>query len=303
MDFQPVRAEDRETIERYFAVTDSRSSDMCFSTMYFWQDYYALTWTVCRDMLIFKSEHDENSHVSFSFPIGEADPAPALEEIEAYCDRRGIPMHLHNVYKEHEEWLNANMPDKFHLWYERDVADYIYETERLIRLSGKKYHGKKNHVNKFLKSYDDWAYEKITPQNREDCLNMLAEWELINESAKNREKDAEAQVARRSLIEIDRFGEAGGLIRAEGRVVAFSIGEKVNSDTFVVHIEKAFSDVPGAYAIINQQLLKHEAADIPYVNREDDAGEEGLRQAKLSYHPLYLLEKGFATRMSDMGID
>lgn len=72
----------------------------------------------------------------------------------------------------------------------------------------------------------------------------------------------------------------------------FSIGEPVCDDTMVVHIEKAYADVQGAYPIINQQFLLHEASQYRYVNREEDMGEPGLRQAKESYHPVFLVEKG-----------
>ena len=84
----------------------------------------------------------------------------------------------------------------------------------------------------------------------------------------------------------------GGLLRADGRVVAFTLGEPGSGDTFIVHIEKAFADVQGAYPMINQQFVEHEAAGYPYVNREEDTGAEGLRKAKLSYRPVMLLEKG-----------
>ena len=89
----------------------------------------------------------------------------------------------------------------------------------------------------------------------------------------------------------------GGLLRANGEVVAFALGEQINEDTLVVHIEKAFSEVPGAYAVINQQFLIHESGGLKYVNREDDVVEPGLRKAKLSYHPEFLVEKGFAKRI------
>jgi len=191
------------------------------------------------------------------------------------------------------------MPGRFSVTYNRDVADYVYDRRKLVALSGKKYHGKKNHVNKFKRAFENWAYEPITQDNVDDCLAMLSEWKKINSVDKDYEKHAESCVARKSLINLDMLGEKGGLIRAEGRVVAFTIGEKVNSDTFVVHIEKAFADVPGAYAIVNQQFIEHEAGDCLYVNREDDAGEEGLRQAKVSYHPLFMIEKGLAVIKND----
>lgn len=84
----------------------------------------------------------------------------------------------------------------------------------------------------------------------------------------------------------------GGVLRVDGKVVAFTLGEPVCSDTFVVHIEKAFAEVEGAYSMINQQFVEHECRDFLYVNREEDTGAEGLRKAKLSYRPVFLVEKG-----------
>ena len=75
-------------------------------------------------------------------------------------------------------------------------------------------------------------------------------------------------------------------------MIAFTIGEEICKDTFVVHIEKAFADVQGAYPMINQQFVQHECMNYQYINREDDTGSEGLRKAKLSYRPAFLVEKG-----------
>ena len=87
----------------------------------------------------------------------------------------------------------------------------------------------------------------------------------------------------------------GGCIRVNGEIVAFCIGEAVCEDTFVVHVEKAFADVEGAYPMINQQFVQHECMEYEYVNREEDTGAEGLRKAKLSYRPAFLVEKGTVT--------
>ena len=84
----------------------------------------------------------------------------------------------------------------------------------------------------------------------------------------------------------------GGVLRIGGEVVAFTIGEPVKADTFVVHIEKAYADIQGAYPMINQQFVLNECGDYQYINREDDTGAEGLRKAKLSYRPVFFVEKG-----------
>ena len=87
----------------------------------------------------------------------------------------------------------------------------------------------------------------------------------------------------------------GGVLRVHGEIVAFTVGEPVSEDTFVVHIEKAFAEVPGAYTMINQQFVEHECMDYQYINREEDTGAEGLRKAKLSYRPVFMVEKGRVT--------
>ena len=190
------------------------------------------------------------------------------------------------------ELLEQIYPGRFAIRYYRDSADYVYETKKLISLSGKKYHGKKNHINKFKKLYPDWSYETISSENVEDCFQMALEWRRQNGCEDDEEKSAEMCVTLNALRLLEELKLRGGLIRAGGKVVAFSIGEPVCDDTMVVHIEKAYADLQGAYPMINQQFLEHEASQYRYVNREEDLGEEGLRQAKESYHPVFLVEKG-----------
>ena len=89
----------------------------------------------------------------------------------------------------------------------------------------------------------------------------------------------------------------GGLLRIGKRVVAFSMGDALNEDVYLAHIEKAYDDISGAYQMINQQFVRRFALDYKFVNREDDTGDEGLRRAKLSYDPAYLVAKYKAVRV------
>ena len=109
------------------------------------------------------------------------------------------------------------------------------------------------------------------------------------------DKQKEFCVTLRALQSMETLGLTGGLIRAGGKVVAFSIGEPLSDDTYVVHIEKAYADIQGAYPMINQQFVLHEAANYRYINREEDTGAEGLRKAKMSYYPVFMQEKGIVT--------
>ena len=123
--------------------------------------------------------------------------------------------------------------------------------------------------------------------------------EMKNENTENladEEKNEEMCVTLNSLRLYEELELTGGLLRVNGKVVAFTLGEKVSDDTFVVHIEKAFAEIQGAYPMINQQFVEHECMKYKYINREEDTGAEGLRKAKLSYRPVFLVEKGTVTK-------
>ena len=290
--FKPVQAEDKDVIMKYLKYVDTRSCDFAFATIYLWRDYYRMEYAVCDDVLLLHSWMDDCE--TFSFSSGMKDVTRALSSLIEYCSEMEIPLVFNSITKKEEKWLNNRFPGQFTMEYNRDFADYIYETEALIALRGKKYHGKKNHINKFMKTYD-WSYERVTDDNLSECLALLKDWESEKSDVDDYyELAAEVEATSTALIERDFLGLKAGLIRADGRVVAFALGEEICDDTFCVHVEKAYSNVAGAYAIINQQFLIHEAADYRYVNREDDVGDPGLRKAKLSYHPAILLEKGVA---------
>ena len=191
--------------------------------------------------------------------------------------------------------LETFFPGKFQIEYDRDEADYVYEREKLETLSGKKLHGKRNHINKFKSVHEDWDYETLTEDNVEECFQMALKWRNLNGCEDDEEKNAEMCVSLNSLRLFRELNLVGGVLRVEGEIVAFTMGEKLCEDTFVVHIEKAYADVDGAYPMINQQFVQHECMDYQYVNREEDTGADGLRQAKMSYRPAFLEEKGYVT--------
>ena len=176
------------------------------------------------------------------------------------------------------------------------LMEYCKEKD-VPSLAGKKLHGKRNHINKFKALYPDWSYEPLNDDNVEDCFQMALKWRNKNGCEDDPEKNAEMCVTLNSLRLYKELGLKGGVLKADGKIVAFTVGEPVSDDTFVVHIEKAFAEVDGAYPMINQQFVQHECMEYEYVNREEDTGAEGLRKAKLSYRPAFLEEKGIVKEM------
>lgn len=288
--FQRPELEDRELITSYFAKSPSRSCERTFVNVYLWSRHYKVKYAVIEDALVFRSD-DEG--LAFAYPAGEPENIKrAVEYLTDYCRRLGCPLVFYNVTPEMFAQLDSWYPGRFTVEYERDLADYVYESEKLVTLAGKKLHGKRNHINKFKALYEDWSYEPLSDDNVEDCFQMALKWRSQNGCDDDVEKNAEMCVTLNSLRLYKELGLKGGVLKVGGQIVAFTVGEPLCADTFVVHIEKAFPDVEGAYPMINQQFVQHECMDYKYVNREEDTGAEGLRKAKLSYRPAFLEEKG-----------
>lgn len=289
-EFKRPELEDKEIITKYFREAPSRSCERTFVNVYLWSRHYKVQYAIIEDALVFR---DTGGNTAFSFPAGKPENIRrALEFLMQYCREKNISFILYNVTPEMFACLESWYPDRFAIEYVRDYADYVYETEKLATLAGKKLHGKRNHINKFKTLYPDWTYETLNDDNVEECFQMALKWRNQNGCEDDPEKNSEMCVTLNSLRLYKELGEKGGVLKIGGRIVAFSIGEPLCDDTFVVHIEKAFPDVEGAYPMINQQFVQHECMEYKYVNREDDTGAEGLRKAKLSYRPAFLEEKG-----------
>lgn len=288
--FRRPELQDREVIQYYFRQYPSRSCERTFVNVYLWSRHYHVTFAIVENTLVFQSEGEE---IAYSYPLGEPeDVKRAIEFLRVYVKERQIPFVLYNVTEVQFEQLDAWYPGEFQIEYNRDIADYVYESEKLATLEGKKLHAKRNHINKFKSTFEHWRYERITQDNVEECFQMALRWRNENNCEENHEKNAEMCVTLNSLRLLDELDLIGGLLRINGEVVAFTIGEPICEDTFVVHIEKAYADIQGAYPMINQQFVEHECKQYKYINREEDTGAEGLRKAKLSYRPAFFVEKG-----------
>lgn len=294
-DFKRPQLEDKELITHYFKHHTSRSCERTFDNVFLWARFYNVTYAVIENTLVFKSEGEEG--FAFAYPAGEADDVKrALDALYQYSQERGVPFRLYNVTPEYFAQMEAWYPGRFQIEYDEDSADYVYESEKLCTLAGKKLHGKRNHINKFKSLYEGrWSYETMSDDNLEECFQMALKWRNQNGCDDDPEKNSEMCVTLNSLRLFKELELTGGILRVDGQIVAFTIGEPICSDTFVVHIEKAFPDVQGAYTMINQQFVEHECMDYKYVNREEDTGDEGLRRAKRSYRPVFMVEKGTVT--------
>ena len=301
MEFHKIELEDKEQIERYLQKKIYRSCDLVFPNIYLWSRKYPTQYTIVEDTLIFRGI-GEGDRPSITFPAGEPEQVrKALQVMFSWFKEQQANVRMHLVREMEFAQLDSWFPGKFQIEYDRDIADYVYEAEKLATLAGKKLHSKRNHVNRFQENNPEWVYESITPENVEDCFQMALKWREEMQCEIDVEKRDEMCVTLNALRLMEELNLKGGLLRArpQGEVIAFTVGEPLSEDTFVVHIEKAYASIQGAYPMINQQFVLHEAQDFKYVNREEDTGAEGLRKAKLSYRPAFLVEKGVVTLMEN----
>lgn len=292
--FKKITLEDRDILAKYLSRRKLRACDYSVAGLILWADVYNTQFAVVQDMLFLKFVRDEQNY--FTFPIGNGDLKQSFEWLFVYCEEHDQEFKMNVIEPSMFDDIEKIYPGKYEVSYNRDNADYVYNMEDLKNLAGKKYHGKKNHVNKFIKTHDDWSYETIIEENTEECVDMVKEWCFRNGCCEDNSKADEICVLIKGLRHRKELNLIGGIIRIAGRIVAMTLGEKSGDDMFIIHFEKAFADVDGAYQMINQQFIIHELSDYTYINREEDLGIEGLRKAKESYYPAFMAEKGILIR-------
>ncbi len=232
---------------------------------------------------------ENRDHLFFFPPIGEGDVVECCRALLQSMKEKRVPAKIARVPEElisRFDWK----AEGFMVEFDRDQSDYIYLTEDLITLQGRKYHRKRNHIKKFKERYAYW-YIPLTTEQISECLRLETKWcdlrqcevipGLFNESVATKE----------AFSHFEALEVKGGAILIEDKVEAFTLGEPLNQETVVIHIEKANPDFDGLYPMINQAFLENHWSGYAYVNREQDLGEEGLRKAKESYFPHRMINK------------
>jgi hypothetical protein len=220
--------------------------------------------------------------------VGPGDKPAALE---LFCRELGGFTEEVRICRVDEVNLRNHVdPQRYASALDRDNSDYVYRTEDLIQLSGNKYHRKKNHLNQFLKNHH-FEYRPLDAELVECFLDMQEAWCRMRECVENPSLLAEDYAVREALTRYGDLNYTGGAVIMGDKVEAFALGELLNQESAVIHMEKANPDIPGLYAAINQLFCQNTWAHVEFVNREQDLGVEGLRRAKESYHPHHMVHK------------
>lgn len=287
LDFHPLTEKDLDTLRPFLGSNPHRLCDLTVGGIYIWRDYYKTEWAIHEGILYFKVDYPGFGTL-FTLPQG-GDRKREYEQVRDYCRRRQIPLTFYPIPKEEIGPLMECFPCAT-VMSDRATFDYLYLAEDLKYFKGKKLGGQRNHVNRFLRTYDNWSFDVLTPSDRAEVEEFLNRYAAATQKESSTFEE-DMKKTREVLRDFAGYGMVGGVLRVDGQVAAFSIGEVVG-DTLFIHIEKADRTREGCYQMVVSQFAQtFGVAGVEYINREDDTGDPGLRTSKLSYKPVALLEK------------
>lgn len=285
MQFCEFSIADAAKLNKYLRLEGEFSCENSFVNLWAWQYLYGNRYALCEDMLFVRSGTDGTDY--FALPFG-GDIARGVELVKEYAGNKN-PVFWVQEGRRCDEFRRL-FGDLYTMEESRIDADYVYLRDDLAYLKGKKYHSKRNHISAFSKQFD-WRYEPIGMSNIDAVCECAKRWYEENADRLNDEMRCEREGVFRLLANMEILGLIGGAIFVGNEAVAFTLGSAINSEVFDIHTEKALSSYSGAYSVINREFALNELGNYTYINREDDLGLEGLRRAKLSYHPERLLKK------------
>ncbi len=288
--FSKPAIEDKEWVDECFKYVNSFNCEYTFGNLFVWATAYRTQIARYENFIICR--WGKAPDYKYSLPIGKGNFKKAVEEIISDAKFFGIKPIIYGVTSYYKNLLDEYFPDKFDYTYDDGDFDYIYSVEKMASLSGKKYHGKRNHITNFKKNYPDWSFETIDSSNINECIALHSNW--INTHEDDSDYSFEFEAVLTAFENYDKLGFVGGILKVDGKAIAYTMGERHSEELFVTHFEKAPPEIQGAYPIINQEFTKNCLMDYQFVNREEDLGIEGLRKAKQSYNPEILLKKGAA---------
>lgn len=286
--FRNIQISDKEWINELLKKSDFMGCEYSFANNMAWRRLSDSVITRYNDFYIVGAVDCNEPYITY--PAGEGDIFELVDLLKKELASKGKKLVLTSVSKENLELFKEKYGNSISVDADMGHFDYIYFAEDLKEMKGKKFHSKRNHIKHF-KEKNDWKFVPLT----EDLFDRCIEFAVNSYNQNNGYDDFSAvceQYAIHTFFEYYKeFELCGGVLFADDEIVGFTIGERINSDTFVVHIEKARGDIQGAYPTLCNEFAKTVPDDIKFINREEDLGIEGLRKSKKSYNPAFLLEK------------
>ncbi len=297
--FHRASVQDKAQYEKYLLSAPERGCEYSFANLFLWgrQEIAFLHGCVAYFSHFF-------GKTVYPYPIGDGDKRAVLEEIIADAKERGIPCRITGMTEADRAELEGWFPERFSVRLARDNFDYVYAIDALADLRGKKLQKKRNHFTRFQATRPDYRVEPLNCENIARVQHMANDWYVARrKSDPDGDYLLESLAMAKAFRHYDELGMEGLALLDGDAVLAVTMGSRMSPNTFDIHFEKAREDADGAYPAINcefARFLRLKYPEVKYLNREDDMGLEGLRKAKLSYHPDHMVEKYKALLTEDI---
>ncbi|MFX1275718.1 MAG: DUF2156 domain-containing protein [Promethearchaeota archaeon] len=297
-DAKEISLEDRSLFNEFFKNYHPQISEFTFSNLFIWKDFYEFKFKIWENhILIFsktylnkwKSSISGNKNVIFFLPPIGNKPEDIITELFSnleYIEIHRVPESIITYFKKENQKNQIAIEVKT----DRNNWDYVYERDSLVSLPGNAYRQKRRNLTKFISMFD-YKFHFIQTECLELCKELQIEWCDMNECQSNEDLKQEQNAIFNAFNYYEELSLNGGLIMVDGKCIAYTIGEKLNKDTMVIHFEKAHVDYEGSYQAINNLFAKECCKDAKFVNREQDLGISGIRYAKESYKPHHMIKK------------
>ena len=289
LQFQQIKLSDRPLFDESYRSCRHEGSESSFTNLFIWRKPLDIVWAKIEKAICVVVLQDGPVYALHPCAPEREDSVQAARLLADWFRQQGYPLLIKGL----ELGLAEMLAEEFPSWkieHDRPEDDYIYSVQELIELKGRKFEAKRHHIKTFLRQNFNYAYEPMSGQNALECIPLAKEW-LKAQQCEDRIMQAELFAVEQALTQFDALNLSGGIIRIDGNVKSFTVGEALCEDTAVIHIEKADPTIPGLYQMINREYLAHAWPQMSFVNREEDMGIAGLRAAKQSYRPVRMVEK------------
>lgn len=289
LQFQEIKLSDRPLFDASYRSCRHEGSESSFINLFIWRKPLDIVWAQIEKAICVVVLQDGPVYALHPCAPEREDSVQAARLLADWFRQQGHPLLIKGL----ELGLAEMLAEEFPSWkieHDRPEDDYIYRVKELIELKGRKFEAKRHHIRTFLNQNYDYAYEPMNDRNALECIPMAKEW-LERQACEDRIMQAELFAVEQALAQFGALNLSGGIIRIDGIVKSFTVGEALCEDTAVIHIEKADPAIPGLYQMINREYLSNAWPQMSFVNREEDMGIAGLRAAKQSYRPVRMVEK------------
>jgi hypothetical protein len=283
--FEPINLEKQPEYLEHFALCPQKASDYSFVNLWGWAEEYGLYWSWTEELVWIKQTIPE---ISYWAPVGPWENINWNKCLEKHL---GSEISFVRVPEKLLQRWNMSLKDSLSVEEARGHWDYLYSVTDLVELGGNRFHKKKNLLNQFKKNYD-FKYISFGAEMIHMAMDMQKDWCTWRDCESSESLSAENSAILRILKNREKLkGLTGGAIIVGQEMAAYTIAEKLTNDTLLIHFEKGSPDYKGIYQAVNQMFLQHSDVKFTTVNREQDLDDEGLRKAKLSYHPSDFIKK------------